>query len=183
VADKQDPKEYLPFLRELRALDQHEQRFRIDDHLGKRESALRNLVAGGDDRFDDATSYLSRYELYDEAFELYADQPESLIVRIIMFNSCKLISQIVHDLYGDYLYDRREFYNAAICTSELSTRWLTIAYTMAQYPAKAMKAYEKAHAWRELFTLAKEQGLDADTIAAMVERVTGKFSVLYFVQN
>jgi elongator complex protein 1 len=78
--DKQDPKEYLPFLRELRALDQHEQRFRIDDHLGRRESALRNLVAGGDERFDDATSYFSRYELYDEAFRLYADKPESLLV-------------------------------------------------------------------------------------------------------
>lgn len=71
----------MPFLRELRALDQHEQRFRIDDHLGRRESALRNLVAGGDERFDDATSYLSRYELYDEAFRLYADKPESLLVR------------------------------------------------------------------------------------------------------
>ena len=72
----------MPFLRELRALDQHEQRFRIDDHLGRRESALRNLVAAGDDRFDDATSYLSRYELYDEAFKLYGDKPESLPVKL-----------------------------------------------------------------------------------------------------
>lgn len=55
---------------------------------------------------------------------------------------------------------------------------LTIAYTMAQHPAKAMKAYEKAHAWRELFTMAKEQELDEETIAAMVERVTGKPSPL-----
>ena len=55
---------------------------------------------------------------------------------------------------------------------------LTVAYTMAQYPAKAMKAYEKAHAWRELFTMAKEQELDEETIAVMVERVTGKPSPL-----
>ena len=53
---------------------------------------------------------------------------------------------------------------------------LTVAYTMAQYPAKAMKAYEKAHAWRELFTMAKEQDLDEETIAAMVERVTDHLS-------
>ena len=89
----QDPKEYLPFLRELRALDQHEQRFRIDDHLGRRESALRNLVAGGDDRFDDATSYLSRYELYDEAFKLYANKAESLLVcHLYRSRKLKLIS-------------------------------------------------------------------------------------------
>ena len=55
---------------------------------------------------------------------------------------------------------------------------LIVAYTMAQHPAKAMKAYEKAHAWRELFTMAKEQELDEETIAAMVERVTGKPSPL-----
>jgi elongator complex protein 1 len=44
---------------------------------------------------------------------------------------------------------------------------------MASHPAKAMKAYEKAHAWRELFTIAKERQLDDQTIADMVERVTG----------
>jgi elongator complex protein 1 len=98
---QKDPKEYLPFLRELRALDEHEQRFRIDDHLGRRDRALRHLQAAGDARFDDASSYLSRYELYDTAFELYRDEPAHLAV--------------VHELYGDYLYDRREFHDAAIC--------------------------------------------------------------------
>jgi elongator complex protein 1 len=56
-------------------------------------------------------------------------------------------------------------------------RELTTAYHMAQHPAKAMKAYEKAHAWRELFRLANEQKLDEDAIAAMVERITGKLAL------
>lgn len=47
---------------------------------------------------------------------------------------------------------------------------------MASHPAKAMKAYEKAHAWRELFTVAKEQKLEDQAIASMVERVTGKLA-------
>jgi elongator complex protein 1 len=105
----QDPKEYLPFLRELRALDTHEQRFRIDDHLGRRESALRNIHAAGPSRFDDAASYLSRYELWDEAFRLY-DGTDEL--------------RTVQDLYGDYLYDRREFHDAAICESLMGGRWV-----------------------------------------------------------
>jgi len=42
----QDPKEYLPFLRELRALDKDNQRFRIDDHLERWERALGHLHAG-----------------------------------------------------------------------------------------------------------------------------------------
>lgn len=84
----------------MRALDTHEQRFRIDDHLGRRESALRNLKAAGPARFEDAASYLARYELWDEAFKLYSADEELNVVR---------------DLYGDYLYDRREFNDAAIC--------------------------------------------------------------------
>ena len=43
----QDPREYLPFLRELRALDTYYQRFRINDHLGRRELALENLCLAG----------------------------------------------------------------------------------------------------------------------------------------
>jgi elongator complex protein 1 len=109
----------LPFLRELRALDHHEQRFRIDDHLGRRESALQNLVAAGEERFDDATSYLSRYELYDEAFRLYAGKEESLVVSLSSIWGARTYLQVVHDLYGDYLYDRREFYDAAICELNL----------------------------------------------------------------
>ncbi len=43
----QDPREYLPFLRELRALDQYYQRFRIDDHLKRYEKALTDLSLAG----------------------------------------------------------------------------------------------------------------------------------------
>ncbi len=97
---QKDPKEYLPFLRELRALPTYDQRFKIDDHLERRESALRNLKLTGANRFEEAASYLARYELYDEAFKLYADEPGHLIA--------------IYDLYGDYLYDRREFMDAAL---------------------------------------------------------------------
>lgn len=43
----QDPREYLPFLRELRALEKYYQRFKIDDHLKRHESALKNLSLAG----------------------------------------------------------------------------------------------------------------------------------------
>lgn len=40
-----------------------------------------------------------------------------------------------------------------------------------------MKAFEKAHAWRELFTMAKDQHLDAEAISEMVGRITGEYSI------
>ncbi|OWZ30446.1 elongator complex protein 1, partial [Cryptococcus neoformans AD2-60a] len=143
---QKDPKEYLPFLRELRALDKWDQRFKIDDHLERRESALANLKQAGPERFEDAASYLAKYELYDTAFKLYKDDQEKLIV--------------IHDLYGDYLYDRREYTDSAL------------SYLIANKPQKALKAYERAHAWRELFALAKKEGLSKESMDEMIERVT-----------
>jgi len=43
----QDPREYLPFLRELRVLDKYYQRFKIDDYLKRYQSALKNLGFAG----------------------------------------------------------------------------------------------------------------------------------------
>ncbi|WVO22664.1 uncharacterized protein IAS62_003995 [Cryptococcus decagattii] len=143
---QKDPKEYLAFLRELRALDKWDQRFKIDDHLERRESALANLAQAGPQRFEDAASYLAKYELYDTAFKLYKDDQEKLFV--------------IHDLYGDYLYDRREYTDSAL------------SYLMANKPQKALKAYERAHAWRELFALAKKEGLSKESLDEMIERVT-----------
>ena len=48
----------------------------------------------------------------------------------------------------------------------------TSAYTLANRPDKALKAYEKAHAWRELFALALEQQLPKSAIDEMCERVS-----------
>lgn len=59
TADEQDPKEYLPFLRELRELDKWEQRFRIDDHLGRKELALKALQQAGESKATWDTFYVA----------------------------------------------------------------------------------------------------------------------------
>lgn len=83
----QDPREYLPFLRELRALDHYYQRFKIDDHLKRHEKALVNLSLAGDfkyqpiperdscrigpERFDEAIEYVEKHQLYDHALSIW----------------------------------------------------------------------------------------------------------------
>lgn len=49
-----------------------------------------------------------------------------------------------------------------------------LAYTLANKTEKALKAYERAHAWRELFALAVNEKLSEKAISDMVERVAGK---------
>lgn len=72
----QDPREYLPFLRELRALDDHFQKFRIDDHLKRYEKALQHLADAGAERFAEAVAYVEKYQLYDSALEIWKDTPQ-----------------------------------------------------------------------------------------------------------
>lgn len=50
-----------------------------------------------------------------------------------------------------------------------------IAYSLAKQPRKALKAYEKAHAWRELFALALEQEISSQALTELCERVSGTF--------
>jgi hypothetical protein len=98
----QDPREYLPFLRELRALEKYYQRFRIDDHLKRYKGALRNLsLAGsskflisllrlvykrsaGPEHFDDVKEYVEKHQLYETALEIFGetDQLRVSVVRL-----------------------------------------------------------------------------------------------------
>ncbi|KAF8339341.1 pol II transcription elongation factor [Amanita rubescens] len=124
---QKDPREYLPFLRELRALDKFYQRFRIDDHLKRREKALRNLHLAGPEHFQEAIKYIDDYQLYEPALSIWRNTDE--------YNT-------ILELYGDWLFDRREFRSAAV------------VYVEAQKLPKAMKAHERALEWREVFTIA-----------------------------
>ncbi|KAH6910413.1 pol II transcription elongation factor [Coprinopsis sp. MPI-PUGE-AT-0042] len=108
---QKDPREYLPFLRELRSLDKYYQRFRIDDHLKRYESALKNLAEAGPERFPEAMQGTDRYSA-------------------------------ILELYGDWLYERKELAQAAS------------AFLEANKPQKAMVAFERNLQWQELFDLA-----------------------------
>ncbi|KAJ3499885.1 hypothetical protein NLJ89_g10033 [Agrocybe chaxingu] len=140
-----DPREYLPFLRELRALDKYYQRFRIDDHLKRHESALRNLSLAGHERFEEAVTYVERHRLHAIALGIW--------------RGTELYEEVLNS-YGDYLYERREFRQAAAVFME------------AKRINKAMMAHEKALEWQELFDLAMlDDDTDEDDIVAMGYRI------------
>jgi elongator complex protein 1 len=58
---------------------------------------------------------------------------------------------------------------------------MTIAYTLANKLDKALKAYEKAHAWRELFALATTVKRSKDEIIDMSGRVAGEFTFRCYI--
>ncbi|PFH52192.1 hypothetical protein AMATHDRAFT_74468 [Amanita thiersii Skay4041] len=141
---QKDPREYLPFLRELRALDGYYQRFRIDDHLKRHESALKNLSLAGAERFQEVLSYTERHQLYPLALSIWknTEQYDSVL-----------------ELYGDWLFERRDFRQAAL------------VFVEAHKLPKAMLAHERALEWRELFNIAATVGTSEDEIIEVAYRL------------
>ncbi|KAJ7252430.1 IKI3 family-domain-containing protein [Mycena haematopus] len=141
---QKDPREYLPFLRELRSLDKHYQRFRIDDHLKRHDRALRNLSLAGPSYFPEALAYIEHHRLYELAISIWksTDQYNNIL-----------------EIYGDWLFEHRDFRQAAS------------VFVQAGTLSKAMAAHEKALDWQELFDLAGCTGISQDDISAMGYRV------------
>ncbi|KAJ3555021.1 hypothetical protein NM688_g2799 [Phlebia brevispora] len=146
---QKDPREYLPFLRELRALEKYYQRFKIDEHLKRHDKALRNLSLTGDDRFDEAMAYVEKHQLYDNALSIWKDTERY---------------DAVLNVYGDWLFERRQFKDAGF------------VFKKARRFKKAMLAYEKSLDWRELFDIALQQSLEFDELVSFAYRAAEDLS-------
>ncbi|KAJ1302839.1 hypothetical protein OPQ81_003142 [Rhizoctonia solani] len=142
---QKDPREYLPFLRELRSFDTYYQRFRINEYLGRRELALANLKLAGAERFEEAKKYIEKHQLYSKSIELWKDHPTEYGAILV--------------LYGQWLMERREFSKAGQ------------AFSLAKDFKRAMFAYEKARMWKELFSLAFDTGVNGQDLIDMGLRV------------
>ncbi|KDR75591.1 hypothetical protein GALMADRAFT_1330461 [Galerina marginata CBS 339.88] len=146
---QKDPREYLPFLRELRALDTYYQRFRIDDHLKRYDKALRNLSLAGPERFEEAVSYVERHRLFELAISIWKGTEQ--------------YGDILN-AYGDWLFERRDFRQAAA------------VFVEAQKTHKAMMSHEKALEWQELFDIAVLNGMPEEDLIEMGYRVAEELS-------
>ncbi|KAI7891979.1 IKI3 family-domain-containing protein [Mucor mucedo] len=125
-----DPKEYLPFLQELKNFEKYYQRYKIDDHLKRYEKAIKNLSLAGDEHFDELLEYMQKHDLYLIAIEEYAHKKQQKLA--------------ILEVYGGHLAFKNSFEEAGII------------YTMASKPAEALEAYRSAGCWRESFSIAKQ---------------------------
>lgn len=141
---QKDPREYLPFLRELRALPQYYQHFKIDDHLKRRTKALRSLSLAGPEYFQEALDYLDIHQLHDEALAIWQGTDKYMDVL---------------GIYGAWLFDRHEYHQAATVFVEASDA------------RRAMISHERALQWQELFELCVKEQLDGDEITEIAYRI------------
>ncbi|KAI6007771.1 pol II transcription elongation factor [Pisolithus orientalis] len=144
---QKDPREYLPFLRELRALPPHYQRFRIDDYLRRYEKALRNLHLAGPTYFQEALDYIERHQLYEAGLEIWKGMEQY---------------RVVLGVYGSWLFERRDYRQAALVFVEASDL------------RKAMVAHERALEWQELFQLSTREVVPEDEVIEIAFRIAGE---------
>jgi elongator complex protein 1 len=98
---QKDPKEYLAFLSDLSQHEKYYQRFLIDDHLKKHESALKNLsLAQG--KFDETLKYMENHKLYTFALTLYEKTSTEF--------------KAVCTKFAEYNLLKLEHFQAAMCT-------------------------------------------------------------------
>ncbi|KAG0223795.1 hypothetical protein BGW42_005533 [Actinomortierella wolfii] len=131
---QKDPREYLPFLNELRSLEKFYQRYRIDDHLKRYARALANLSQAGDKYFDECLAYAKKHDLYKEAIKIYRATPAKY--------------KAVLKIYGDHLSSKGDMEQAGL------------AYSMAGQKEEALEAYKTGNYWREAMVLAQQLNYD-----------------------
>lgn len=123
---QKDPKEYLPFLRNLQGMRVLRRQYSIDDHLGRFKKALRHLCDLA--AFDEVKDYTMRHGLYPEALDFYRYQEHKL--REIM------------RLYADFLLQNGKFKEAGV------------AYEYLNDYTSASEAFRQAHLWKESLSCA-----------------------------
>ncbi|GAA6006180.1 hypothetical protein JCM11491_002062 [Sporobolomyces phaffii] len=149
---QKDPREYLPFLRALRELPEAMQRHKIDDHLSRHESALRNLSRAGADHFDAALEYTKKHGLFGVALQAYGSEADKY--------------RIILEANAEDLFERSKYSEAGLL------------FSLSEQPDKAILAYQHANAWQELFTVASNSDRSSEEIKDLAfesaERLAGK---------
>jgi elongator complex protein 1 len=134
-----DPREYLPFLERLHAMDPLQRQYEIDHYLKNYEKALKWLHAQG--KHDEVETYTTKHNLYTTAMELYKYSPTPL-------------KAITHR-YAEFLNSQSRYLDAAVAFESLGE------YSLA-YPSYAL-----AHRWREALSSASLVPLEVEQLRAL----------------
>ncbi|XP_071794308.1 elongator complex protein 1-like isoform X2 [Asterias amurensis] len=144
VAEKsqKDPKEYLPFLNELRAMDADYQRFTIDKHLRRYSSALVHISrCPQEERFMECVKLVTEHKLYSVALDLFDRGSERY--------------KVLATEYGSYLQGKNRYADAALVLT-LCDQW-----------EMALQMHSKAGQWQQAFCMATRLNYAPDQLAQM----------------
>ncbi|XP_071527963.1 putative elongator complex protein 1 [Panulirus ornatus] len=135
VAEKsqKDPKEYLPFLNELKMLEENYRKYRINVHLRRFHKAL-ECLKDRDDHKEECLKLIESEKLYREALQI--------------FSSSSDMNKAICEKYGDYLWSKLNYNEAGIM------------YTRANKLDDAIKAYQLSGNWKMVLVVGAQLKFD-----------------------
>lgn len=145
---QKDPKEYLPFLRNLQGLSVLRRQYSIDNHLSRFKKALRHLCDLG--AFDEVKNYTIKHDLYPEALDFYRYQEDKL--RDMM------------RLYADFLLQKGQSKEAGV------------AYEYLSDYASASESFRQAHLWKESLSCATLTPMPQPQLSSLAQTLADTLS-------
>ncbi|KAG2547527.1 hypothetical protein PVAP13_9KG106720 [Panicum virgatum] len=149
---QKDPKEFLPFLKNLECLPPAVMRYTIDLRLGRYESALRNIVSAGN-------------EYHEDCMKLLNDNPQLFPLGLQLFNESDKRNEIL-EAWGDHLSEEKCFGDAALI------------YQCCSSYQKSLKAYRACGDWKGVFTVAGLLELQKEEITQLAHELCEEFQAL-----
>ncbi|XP_064414336.1 elongator complex protein 1 isoform X2 [Latimeria chalumnae] len=145
---QKDPKEYLPFLNELKKMETNYQRYTIDKHLKRYKAALRHLSKCGPECFAELLNLVKDQRLYNEALQLYPANSQE----------CKEISRA----YGEYLSQKQCHEQAGLIFARCGEH------------GKALDAFVGSSSWQQALCMAVQLQYTEDKLASLARTMSGK---------
>uniref|UniRef100_A0A0A1XEG6 Elongator complex protein 1 n=1 Tax=Zeugodacus cucurbitae TaxID=28588 RepID=A0A0A1XEG6_ZEUCU len=175
VAQKsqKDPKEFLPFLNELKQLEVNYRHFKIDVHLKRYDKALEHIAKCGHEKFDEALEFIDRHRLYKQALKCYKlenvdelTEPEQTSRRQCHMRICLA--------FADHLRAENDLASASIM------------YERGGNLAQALLCSKHILDWRRVLMLAQKDAKDVGAVAlsmlpALLEQ--GQYQVAHALQK
>ncbi|XP_077201588.1 elongator complex protein 1 isoform X2 [Paroedura picta] len=150
VAEKsqKDPKEYLPFLNQLKKMESNYQRYSIDKHLKRYPKALSHLAKCGAEHFPELLNLVKEQSLYKEALKLYPLDTQEY--------------KAISDAYGEYLILKHLPEEAGL-----------IFFRCGAFQ-KALDAFQISGNWKQALCAAAELHYTEDKLASLARTIAGK---------
>lgn len=149
---QKDPKEFLPYLKELENFPPVIMRYTIDLRLQRYESALKHLFSAGEGH-------------YDECLNLMKNNPQLFPLGLQLFAK-DIRRREVLEAWGDHLHNEKCFQDAAS------------AYLCCSNHQKALKAYRCCGDWKGVFSVASLVGLGKAEVIQLANELCEEFQAL-----
>ncbi|XP_038660039.1 elongator complex protein 1 [Scyliorhinus canicula] len=152
VAEKsqKDPKEYLPFLNNLKKMETNYQRYTIDKYLKRYKKALGHLSKCGPQHFTELLNLVKDQQMYNDALKLFP-------VNSLEYKDISIA-------YGEYLSEKHYYEQAGLI------------FARCGECERALGAFLLCNSWQQAFCMVSRLHFTEDKVVGMAQTIAGRLT-------